>query len=129
MKDMSKIFFIYNGYTIKSLRSITPEFPNEFEQSEPDVYGEHENLYIPDKRLKFTLVVPVGEVDELTLDTFRAGKVEAPGAFIDKRGSNVNTVAFNKAVIQSKTKTGDRTTDTAEYVIIASRLNDTTIKG
>lgn len=130
MKDMSKFFFSYNGYTLKSIRSASyNEVNNEFEQSDEDIYGEHENLYTPTKKLTFTIVAPVGEIDELTLDGFKAGKVEGVGTYIDKRGTNNNTISFNKAVIQKKTKTVDRTTDTAEYTIIASRLTNTTIKG
>lgn len=130
MKDMSKFFLSFNGYTLKSIRSASYDEPeNEFEQSETDIYGVHENLFNPSKKITFTVVVPVGEIDELTLDGFKAGKVEGAGTYIDKRGTNNNTISFNKAVIQKKTKTVDRGTDTAEYTIIASRLTNTTIKG
>lgn len=128
-KDMSKVFLILNGYSIKNLRNLSYDEPeNEFEQSENDIYGEFENLYSPTKKMTMTATVPVGEIDELTLDGFKAAKLEGAGTLIDKRGSNNNTIAFDKAVIQKKTKSIDRTTDTVEYTIIASRLVNTTIK-
>lgn len=129
MKDMSKFFFILNGYSIKSLRSIEYDEPtNEFEQSDDDIYGEFENIYAPSKKLTFTLVVPAGEIDELTLDGIKAGKIESAGTYVDKRGSVANTIAFNKAIIQKKTKAINRTDDTVQYTIIASRIANTTIK-
>lgn len=129
MKDMSKFFFILNGYSIKSLRSIEYDEPtNEFEQSDDDIYGEFENIYAPSKKLTFTLVVPAGEIDELTLDGIKAGKIESAGTYVDKRGSVANTIAFNKAIIQKKTKAINRTDDTVQYTIIASRIANTTIQ-
>lgn len=129
MRDMSRFFFNIDGYSVKSIRSLSYDTPtNEFEQSEDDIYGEFENNYSPSKKIIFTLVVPIGEIDELTLDGIMATKIESVGAYIDKRSSNNNTIAFNKAIIQKKTKNIDRTTDTAEYTIIASRITNTTIK-
>lgn len=129
MKDMSLVFFNINGYSLKSLRSINYDEPeNQFEQSESDIYGEFENNYTPSKKLVFTIVVPVGEIDELTLDGIKAARIESVGTYIDRRGGNVNTIAFNKAVIQKKTKNVDRSTDTAEYTILAGRVTEGTIK-
>lgn len=128
MRDMSRFFFNINGYTIKSIRSINYDNPvNEFEQSDDDIYGEFENNYSPSKKIVFTLVVPAGQVDELNLDRMRATKTEGIGTYIDKRATNSNTIAFNKAIIQKKTKNIDRTSDTAEYTIIAARVTDVTI--
>lgn len=129
MRDMSQVFFNINGYSIKSLRSINYDEPeNQFEQSESDIYGEFENNYMPSKKLIFTITVPVGEIDELTLDGIKAAKIESAGTYIDRRGSNVNTIAFNKAVIQKKTKNVDRSTDVAEYTILAGRVAEGTIR-
>lgn len=129
MKDMSKFFFNINGYSIKSLRSIDYDTPvNEFEQSEDDIYGEFDNIYAPSKKITFTLVVPAGDIDEFTLDAIRVGKIESVGTYMDKRGKVANTISFNKALIQKKTKPINRTDDTVQYTIIASRTSDTTIK-
>lgn len=127
-KDMSKVFLNLNGYTVKSIRSIVPEdIGEQVLQSDDDIYGEFENLETPTKKMQFTLVVPAGDVDELTISGFMTAKLEMTGTFSDKRGSVVNTIAFNKARVQKKSKTIDRGTDAIEYVIIASRIIDGTI--
>lgn len=127
-KDMSKVFLNLNGYTVKSIRSIVPEdIGEQVVQSDDDIYGEFENLETPTKKMQFTLVVPAGDVDELTISGFMTAKLEMTGTFSDKRGSVVNTIAFNKARVQKKSKTIDRGTDAIEYVIIASRIIDGTI--
>lgn len=128
-KDMSKVFLNMNGYTVKSIRSLVPEdIGEQVVQSDDDIYGEFENLETPTKKIQFTLVVPAGDIDELTISGFMTAKLEMTGTFSDKRGSVVNTIAFNKARVQKKSKTIDRGTDAIEYIIIASRIIDGTIK-
>lgn len=128
-KDISRFFFNFNGYTFKSIRSANFDEPeNQVEQSESDIYGEHDNIETPSKKIVFTIVVPIGEIDELTANNFMVSKVEGAGTYIDKRGNINNTITYNKGRIQKKTKGVDRSTDTVEYTIIASRIADTTIK-
>lgn len=127
MRDMSKFYFMLNGYSIKELRKIDYDTPEDkFTQSETDIYGNHENNFTPGSKIVFTLTVPTGMGDETVLDGFYNGAVEGAGTYIDKRGKNVNTIAFDKAVVSKKTKSIDRSTDTAEYTILAAVVTSTT---
>lgn len=127
-KDMSKAYLNLNGYTVKSLRSVSVEdVGDQVVQSDDDIYGEFDNLETPTKKILINASVPIGDVDELTLNGFMIAKLEMVGTFSDKRGSISNTIAFNKARIQKKNKIVDRGTDVIEYTIIAGRISDTTI--
>lgn len=128
MFDSSKIYFVINGYTIKELREIGTNKPEDkWTQGATDIYGEHRNIYSPSKKIVFTITIPLGSEDEKRLKLMEMSNIEGIGTYTDKRTENVKNITFNKAVISNTDQTGNKTEDSVTYEIKASIITDAVI--
>lgn len=125
MKDMSKVMFMLNGYTFKNPTEISWNKPTpKWTQDDEDLYGEHENVYAPSKKLIITLTVRNNTEDMLMLNSFMKTNIEGAGTINDKRGSKNEIISFDKAVVLRNDKTYNRSENTTAYTINASVVSE-----
>lgn len=128
MKDMSKIYFNLNGFSLKNLKEIGWNKPTDpWTQDDEDLYGEHENILSDSKKIVFTLTVRTGSDDERTLKTTEISRVEGAGTLIDKRTGKTQTIAFDKAVVSNNDKNYTRAENTVQFIVKASVITDVII--
>lgn len=128
MKDMSKVFFMINGYSLKNIKEFTYNKPTDpWTQDDEDIYGEHENVYAASKKIVFEITVRTGTDDDKILKTLEIAKTENVGTMKDSRGKNTNTIAFDKAVVSNLDRTYNRSENTVKYTIKASVVTDVMI--
>lgn len=121
MKDLSKVFLMLNGYTLKNIKEISWNKPTEkWIQDDEDIYGEHENVYAPTKKLVITVTIRNNTEDAMTMNTFVKTNVEGAGSLSDTRGNNNESIIFDKAVVMRNDKTYNRSENTTQYIINAS---------
>lgn len=125
MKDMSKVFFMLNGYTFKNIAEISWNKPTpKWEQDDEDIYGEHENVYAPSKKLVITLTLRNNTEDMTVINGFMKTNTEGAGSINDSRGQKNELIAFDKAVVMRNDKTYNRSENTTAYTINASVVGE-----
>lgn len=127
-KDMSRVYFNLNGFSLKNIREIAWNKPTDpWTQDDEDLYGEHENILANSSKIVFTITIRPGTDDERTLKTMEISKIEGAGAFIDKRTGIAQNIAFDKAVVSNNDKNYTRTENTVQYIVKASVIGDVII--
>lgn len=125
MKDMSKVYLMLNGYTFKNITEISWNKPTpKWEQDDEDIYGEHENVYAPSKKLVITVTLRNNTEDITIMNGFMKTNTEGAGSINDKRGNKNELIAFDKAVVMRNDKTYNRTENTTAYTINASTVSE-----
>lgn len=128
MKDMSKVYFNLNGFSLKNITELSWNKPTtKWTQDEEDIYGEHENVYAGSKKLVITITVRHGTDDDRTLKLGEVSNIEGAGTLNDSRGSVTHNITFDKAVIMNNDRTYNRTENTTQYIINARILTEAAI--
>lgn len=128
MKDMSKVFFNINGYSLKNLTEFNWNKPTEeWTQDNEDIYNQHENVYAGSNKLVFTLTVRTGTDDDAFLKNLEILKSEYIGTMQDGRGKRKHTVPFEMAVVMNNDRNYNRSANTVQYKILASRVAEVMI--
>ncbi|CAL7895753.1 hypothetical protein [Fusobacterium necrophorum] len=118
--DLSKKILRFNGYTIKSPRSITVGAPEDrFKQSDKSLDGSRRLLYSPDPNMTITITVPTGTEDEKILLNAAERGTTGAGYFRDssiekyQRGVNIEEIGVNKGELVN-----DNESDSREFTLI-----------
>ena len=127
-KDMSKVFFNYNGFSLKNILEITWNKPTDpWTQDEEDLYGEHENIYAGSKKIVFTIKIRTNTDDERIMKAAELANLEGIGAVIDKRGSITENIPFDLGVVSILDKTYNKTENTVQILVKARVIADVMI--
>lgn len=129
MVDLSKKILIFNGYTIKNLRSLNIGAPEEiYKKSDKSLNGKRRILYSPDPNLDITITVPTGTEDEKILLNASESRITGNGFFKDAsvekfaRGINIEEIGVNKGELVN-----DGESDSREFTLVCVGVEEIVI--
>lgn len=129
MVDLSRKILIFNGYTLKDLRSLNIGAPEErYKKSDKSLNGKRRILYSPDPNLDITITVPTGTEDEKILLNASENKITGSGFFKDAsvekfvRGVNIEEIGVNKGEL-----TNDGESDSREFTLVCVGVEEIVI--